>query len=279
MDHSIRGHIAELYALPPGDFTRTRDARAAALKAAGRHADAQAVRRLRRPPVTLWATNQLARADSERLADFIANVDRVRRTQLRDLRGAGDALQRQRAALDALVGRAGELLAGQGHRAAPAMQRRIADTLLGAAVDRRRSRELQEGRLTEELPAPGFEVLTGAPGGGRHLRLVQGGRPGRVKESSTREEELRAQAEQDRQRRRREAEALEREAATRATEARRQLEEQTRKTTAARERLREAQRTAREAATAGRKARRAVSAAAEGGPRRQPARSTTRNPS
>ena len=37
------------------------------------------------------------------------------------------------------------------------IHRRISDTLLGAAVDRHRAQELREGRLTQELPAPGVE--------------------------------------------------------------------------------------------------------------------------
>jgi hypothetical protein len=163
--------ISELYALPLEDFTRARNARAAALKAADRPADALAIRELRRPPVTLWAINRLAQADAERLAAFIASVDEIRRTQLRDPRAASEAVQRQRAALDALVSRAAALLAEQGQHATAAAQRRIADTLLGAAVDRERAEALTAGRLTEELPAPGFEVLTGTAAG-RHLRLV-----------------------------------------------------------------------------------------------------------
>jgi hypothetical protein len=163
--------ISELYALPLADFTRARNARAADLKAAGRPADALAIRELSRPPVTLWAVNRLAQADAERLATFVASVEEIRRTQLRDPRAASEAVQRQRAALDALVSRATALLTDQGQRATPAAQRRISDTLLGAAVDREHTEALTAGRLTEELPAPGFEVLTGAPSG-RHLRLV-----------------------------------------------------------------------------------------------------------
>jgi hypothetical protein len=171
VDPDVHQVISELYALPLADFTRARNARAAALKAADRPADALAVRELRRPPVTLWAINRLAQTDAERLATFVASVDEIRRTQLRDPRAASEAVQRQRAALDALVSRATALLAEEGQRATPAAQRRMADTLLGAAVDREHVEALTAGRLTEELPAPGFEVLTGAAGG-RHLRLV-----------------------------------------------------------------------------------------------------------
>ncbi len=255
MDRTGDRFVQELYALPAQEFTGARNAKAAALKAAGRADEARAVRQLRRPPATLWAANQLAHVEAKGLDAFIRAVDEVRRTQLRDPRAAGDALRRQRADLDVLVNRAGELLARQGRRMTPATQRRIADTLLGAAVDRRLAQELREGRLTEELSAPGFEVLTGAPPGGS-LRLIPGGKTAGEKEARAREAERRAQAEE---RRRRAADELEREAVARreaADAAQRELEELARKTSAARERLRDAQRAARGAAAAGRKARR-----------------------
>jgi hypothetical protein len=279
--------VQELYALPPEEFTRARNARAEALKAAGHPDAAEAVRQLRRPTPPLWAVNRLAHLESKQLEAFLTAVDEVRRTQLRDPRAAADALRQQRADLDALVGRAGQLLAGPGGRPTPEMERRIADTLMGAAVDPPLAQALRGGRLTTELSAPGFEVLTGAPAGG-HLRLVGGRKSGHVtetperarraaeaeKKAAVRERreadrdavlrERRAQREaaahQERERRRRAAEEAEREAEARraaAETAQRELEELTRQVSAARERLREAQRAARAAASAGRKARRA----------------------
>jgi hypothetical protein len=185
-------------------------------------------------------------------------VERVRQTQLRDPRAAGETLKRQRAELDALVVRAGDLLARQGYRATPAIQRRISDTLLGAAVDPHRAQELREGRLTQELSPPGFEVLAGAPQD-RHLRLVPGGQAQRGQGNRSREAERRAQAEQERERRDREAEELERAAAVRqsaAVEVAREAEELARKLTAARARVSEAQRESKAAVAAARKARR-----------------------
>jgi hypothetical protein len=250
--------IEQLYRVPLGVFTRERNARATALKKAGQPAQAHAVSQLRRPSAPLWATNQLAHEDPQRLAGFIDSVERVRQTQLRDPRAAGEALQRQRAELDVLVARAGDLLARQGYRATSATHRRISDTLLGAAVDHHRAQELREGRLTQELSPPGFEVLAGAPPD-RHLRLVPGGQAQRGQGNRSREAERRAQAEQERERRDRQAEELERAAAVRqsaAIEVAREAEELARKLTAARARLRETQRASKAAATAARKARR-----------------------
>ena len=174
--------ITKLYAVPLDAFTRERNTLAAELTKAG-HADrARAVRQLRRPSAPLWATNQLARVDSERLEAFLDSVVQIRKTQLRDPRAATEALTRQRRELQHLVRQAGELLAKHGARATPEAERRISDTLLGAAVDRDRADELRHGRLTQELAAPGFEVLagTGRPG---HLRLVRGGPPARTRDT------------------------------------------------------------------------------------------------
>jgi len=274
MSHGAGRIIRELYALPPGEFTPARNARAAALRAAGHADEARAVRGLRRPPPALWATNRLAHVEPGPLGAFLDAVHETRLTQLRDPRAAAAALRRQRAGLDTLVRRAGEILAAHGYRATPATQRRIADTLLGAAANGDHALALREGRLTGELPAPGFEILAGVPRGG-HLRLVAqptagqkaDARPRKAHRTERRPEQLpqraqrEAEARQERERRRRAAEELQREAAARraaADTAHREIEELTRQTRAARQRLREAQRAARAAAAAGRKARRAT---------------------
>jgi len=106
--------LEEVYAVPPKEFTRTRNARVAALAKSGHHDAAEALRRLRRPTATLWAANQLGRANRKRLDAFIDAVARVRRTQLREPRAVGEAVQRQRAALDALLEVARDALAEHG---------------------------------------------------------------------------------------------------------------------------------------------------------------------
>jgi fructose-1-phosphate kinase PfkB-like protein len=127
--------IAELYAVPPSAFTRERNAKAAAL-AKARHADeARAVKQLRRPSPSLWAANQLARAEPTRLAAFLEAVDRLRATQLRTPRAAAETAREHREHLNALVQRAGDVLHREGYRLTPALTRRISDTLFGAAAD------------------------------------------------------------------------------------------------------------------------------------------------
>src|SRR5262249_10825639 len=143
-----------------------------------------------------------------------------RQAQLREPRTAGVALAQQRAALEALLDRAAEVLGAQGQRLTPDARRRVSNTLLGAAVDRRLAEDLRQGRLSAELPAPGFEVLTAVPRAD-HLRRPPGPRvtaPPKVTaapKAPARDENRAAVAEAERARRRREVDELARAAALR----------------------------------------------------------------
>src|ERR671935_2442623 len=167
--------LERLYAVPPKEFTRARNSLADELRKARDTDAARTIARLRRPSAALWAVNQLARHAGSALERFLDAVDRLRRTQLSDPRGAMEAMRAERAQLEALVARAEQALSEAGYSASAEARRRIGDTLLGAAADRRPAEALAHGRLTEELHAPGFDALTG----GTRLRLVQGGAAGR----------------------------------------------------------------------------------------------------
>lgn len=203
--------LEEVYAVPPKEFTRARNARVAALAKSGHHDAAEALRRLRRPTATLWAVNQVGRANRKRLDAFIEAVAHVRRTQLRDPRNVAEAVQRQRAALDAVLEIARDALSEHGLKAGPQALRRISNTLQGAAVDARHADDLRHGRLTGELAAPGFEVFAGEKP--RRLSVLTGGQPAaRGTEARQREAERHARRDAVRQERARQAEERERRA-------------------------------------------------------------------
>ena len=163
--------LERLYAVAPRDFTRARNALAAELRAAHDPGAAREVARLRRPSAALWAVNQLARHARPALERFLDAVDRLRRAQLSDPRGAMEAMRAERAQLEALVAQAETALQEAGYAPSAEMRRRISDTLLGAAADRRHAEALKHGRLSEELHAPGFDALTGAFALGRFVEL------------------------------------------------------------------------------------------------------------
>lgn len=254
MTSDIRSAIDELYGVPPKDFAGARNAKAAALKAAGRAADADAVRRLPKPSPFLWATNQLARLDPDRVAHFVDVVHRVRQSQLRNPRTAAEGMQTIRAELSTLTNRAAEVLTKAGYRVQASGTARISNTLLGAAVDAQLVGDLQNGRLAAELAAPGFEVLAGVAAG-RTLQLVRGGKG--AQRPHERAEAARVQEQAERARRAQEAEARRRDAERRAAEAARaadEVRELEQQLADARRKLRAAE---REAATAAERARRA----------------------
>lgn len=235
--------LERLYAVSPKDFTRTRNSLAAELRKSGDADGAREVARLRKPSAALWAVNQLARHAGGSLERFLDAVDRLRRTQLSDPRGAMEAMRAERAQLETLVERAGQALADAGYTASAEMRRRIGDTLLGAAADRRHAQALAHGRLTEEQHAPGFDALTGTP----RLRVVQGGaarRDGAVTRDEARARVRDAKAAAKEHAREQQA----RERATKAEERRREAEARAaevaalqREAAAARERLEEVQ--------------------------------------
>ena len=245
--------IDELYGVSPKEFSSARNARAAALKAAGREADAQIIRRLAKPSPFLWATNQLARQDPQRVAHFVDLVHRVRQSQLRDPRTAAEGMQTIRAELQTLTNRAAEVLQKAGYRVPASGAARISNTVLGAAVDADLVEDLRHGRLQAELAAPGFEVLAGVEPGPK-LQLLRGGRSTERRRDDT--EARRAEEQAERARRAQEAEARRRDAeqraavAVRAAEEVRELEQ---RLADARRALRTAQ---REAAAAADRARR-----------------------
>jgi hypothetical protein len=257
---SATGALERLYAASPKEFTRTRNSLVAELRKS-RDADAaRVIARLRRPSAALWAVNQLARHARAPLEEFLEAVERLRRTQLSDPRGAMDAMRAQRAQLETLVQRAGQALEEAGYSASADTRRRIGDTLLGAAADRHHAQALAHGRLTAELHAPGFEALTGAP----RLRVLQGGAAqrdgddlrararGAKAAANARARDAKALAREHKAReraakaeeRRRESDERRREAEARRQEARARAEEITalqREAAAARERLAEVQ--------------------------------------
>ena len=203
--------LEEVFGVPPKEFTRARNARVAALAKSGHHDAAEALRRLRRPTATLWAVNQVGRANRKRLDAFIEAVAHVRRTQLRDPRSVAEAVRRQRGALDAVLEIARDVLSEHGLKAGPQALRRISNTLQGAAVDARHAEDLRHGRLTGELAAPGFEVFAGEKP--RRLSVLTGGQPA-AKATEARQREAARHARRDavRQERARQAEERERRA-------------------------------------------------------------------
>lgn len=157
--------IRDVFAAPPAEFVRARDALVKELRGAGRDAEAKEVAALRRPTAAVWAVNQLPRRHPGELDEFIETSERVRHAQMRG--AAADelraAMAAQRSALARLEQAAAEVLRGAGAQASPAALRTVQSTLQAAASGPRELREqLREGTVREALEPAGFEALLGA---------------------------------------------------------------------------------------------------------------------
>jgi hypothetical protein len=157
--------VRDLFAVQPDEFVRARDALAKELRAAGNEAQAKEVAALRRPTVTVWALNQLARKNHGALEEFLDASERVRKAQVRgapgdDLRAAMAA---QRGALAKLEQVAAEVLREASTQASPAAVRTMQSTLQAAAAGGPEvRRQLLEGTLREAMEPAGFDALLAA---------------------------------------------------------------------------------------------------------------------
>jgi hypothetical protein len=158
----------ELYALPPGDFTRARDARVKEIRGDGDREAAESVKALRKPTVAAWALNQLSRQKSADVNRLVAAGEDLRAAQ-EELLGGGDRSAFQEAAttereLVAKLSGDAVALAGDAGERASGLQEKVAATLHAAALDEETASELSAGRLTREREAiGGFGAATMAP--------------------------------------------------------------------------------------------------------------------
>jgi hypothetical protein len=150
-----------LYGLPLADFTGARDELARDLRREGLSDEAKAVKALRKPTITAWTLNLLARRRPEVIERLLATGKRLRTSQ-RELLAGGDrsALQRASAEERELVAeltRDATAVAGEaGTSVTGALEERIRNTLHAAALDERTAAELAAGRLVREQEAVGL---------------------------------------------------------------------------------------------------------------------------
>jgi hypothetical protein len=161
--------VAELLAGPLNGFTSRRNSKVKELKQAGQRDLADEVAGLQKPPVAVWAVNQLTRNNRPRLERLRRAGEEVVRAQsgavggrknaAQELRAASDALQRE---LEGTVRATSDLLQAQGHAADEATLRRVQEMLrLGAVSGGEVWDRLLRGALINE-PQAGEDMLTAA---------------------------------------------------------------------------------------------------------------------
>jgi hypothetical protein len=232
----------ELYALPPEEFVKARDAKARGLRQAGKKDAAEAVRKLRKPTLAAWAVNQLARDRELDVRRLLKAGERLREGQPDD-EGFLEARQEESAVIRRLLGAARELLEKNGHPASDSTLEGVASMLRSAVVDERGREELAQGRITREYEPGGFELFSA---------LLESARP------APRQGGTKRAAAPDRagaRRRRRAAEQKAAEAEAEAKELERELVRQEQLITDTERELREAERAAKALRTKVKRAR------------------------
>lgn len=157
----------ELYSLPPGDFTATRNKRAEAARSAGERELAEQIRRLRRPTLAAWASNLLVRRQPDE-AERLLQLGQALRQAHQDLDGEQlkELSAQQHQLTFALARQAGQLTAEVGRRISDDAREEVQETLHAVLADPEAAGQWAKGRLTKPLSAPaGFPAP--APSSGR----------------------------------------------------------------------------------------------------------------
>ena len=237
--------LDRLYALPPAEFTSARDELAKRLRAEQRREQADEVKRLRKPTVTVWLVNRLARERELEVQRLLRAGEALAQAQVEAAGGQSEgfrqARQDEQLALERLAEAAREIAAREGIAAAAVD--RAGQTVRAASLTGEGRELLKRGRLSEELEAPGFEALTALAGvTPQRPQKKRPTKPAPRDERAERRRALEQAREQVRQ-----LGADEREAATAARSAEREAERAEREASTLRERADEA-RAAAEAA-------------------------------
>jgi len=161
-------HVDELYALTRDEFTPARDALASKLRAGGDRAQADEIKKLRKPTVAAWALNQVRRQQRETVDALLTAGERLRTAHEGLLAGGGrEELAAAAADERALVEKIAQLAEKRlGASASAAVQTKLRATLHAVASSEEARAQLEAGRLTHDYEASdlGFGALAaGAP--------------------------------------------------------------------------------------------------------------------
>jgi hypothetical protein len=186
--------LADLLRSPLNEFTNRRNAKAKELKAAGQRELAEEVSGLKKPPVPVWAVNQLARGNTailQRLKQAGEGVVQAqqgavggRKDAAPWLRSASDRLQHE---LEGAVRLVADRLRTDGHAADEATLRRVQEILRLAAVSGGETWDRLRGGTLIDEPKAGEDMLTAAFALGTPSRAAPSemGTQGRAKETGS----------------------------------------------------------------------------------------------
>lgn len=182
---NLDNEIDRLYGLPLDRFTEARDTRVKELRSGGEREAADHLKQARKPTVTAWVANQLARNERMNVRALLTAGEQLREGQAELMRGGKpDELRRaeesERRAITALLDAGRELADGD------ATLRKLESTLRAAAIDSEARSLLERGRLTKELSPSGFG-LAGMPAPPRRRTTAKAKKPDAAAEKRKRD--------------------------------------------------------------------------------------------
>ena len=157
----IEDVVGELLALPPERFTEARNAAVKQLRADGHRDAADALKRVPRPPLALWALNRLAREQPALVARFLDAAEALRQAY----RSGGDvraATAPEREAEARVAAAAVGLARAAKKNVTDTVMTSIGQTLRAAAADAGVAAALGKGMLVHEPAAPSIDDLLGS---------------------------------------------------------------------------------------------------------------------
>lgn len=154
-DDRLSRAVSELYAAHPDGFVELRQALAGEARAAGEAAVATAIAALRRPTLSAWLVNRLARSQPQVIAELVELGEQLRSAQ-RSLDAARmrELTSSRRKAVGAAL--AAALLATPERRPSEAVTEQVRATLDAAVADRDIAVDVAAGRLTRAQEWSGF---------------------------------------------------------------------------------------------------------------------------
>ena len=150
--------LSDLLSIPLADFTEARNELASNLIEQGRKDEAAEVKRLKKPSISAWTTNQLAHKRPDQIQRLVETQRRLHEGV--DAQSMRDLSTVRRKVVASLLASAHEILAESGSPASSSTLAKVEQTLLSATSDNELD-ALQQGRLTGDLVSPGFDAIEG----------------------------------------------------------------------------------------------------------------------
>ena len=155
----LDAELDRLYDAPLSEFVAARDELVKQLRAEGLREEAEQVKALRKPSVSAWLVNRLARERELDVQRLLNAGETLRKAQVEASEDFSEARRDEQHALERLAKGAREIAEREGAGQTAVAQ--ATQTLRAASLTDEGRELLKQGRLTEELEPPGFEALTG----------------------------------------------------------------------------------------------------------------------